>query len=478
MPDNPKVFVSYSWTTPDHEQWVLDLATQLVENGVDAILDKWHLKEGHDAVAFMEKMVTDTAIGKVLMVSDSAYASKADARRGGVGTESQIISREVYEKLDQEKFVAIVAERDSEGKPCLPTYAKSRMYIDLSDPRNYTEAFEKLLRWIYNKPLYVRPELGKAPAFAMDGGTSKSTTAFLASRVIDAVRHGKVYWRGALDEYLTAYVSNFETNRIARTTDENFDELVVKSIDAFKPVRDEYLGVLASVAQYVDMTDLGIRLHRFLEELIPYLSRPPQVNSYYDSDFDNFKFLVHELYLQTLARLLHSEQFACATYLLAQPYYVGRLAERGNEAAQGYHVFCEHMESLAERNQRLGLRRQSLRADFLKQRTDSAQEFRQLMQADFVCFLRSELAPTDPFGWFPYTLLYSSREYGPFEIFARARSKAYLARVLALLGIADLAPLNERIEEYTMRKRKLPTWEFQSIRPSAMLGAEHLGTIP
>jgi hypothetical protein len=42
----PKTFISYSWTTPDYESWVISLASELRENGVDVILDKWDLKEG------------------------------------------------------------------------------------------------------------------------------------------------------------------------------------------------------------------------------------------------------------------------------------------------------------------------------------------------------------------------------------------------------------------------------------------------
>ncbi len=37
---------------------------------MDAILDKWDLKEGHDAIAFMEKMVIDPSVKKVIMVTD------------------------------------------------------------------------------------------------------------------------------------------------------------------------------------------------------------------------------------------------------------------------------------------------------------------------------------------------------------------------------------------------------------------------
>ena len=55
---------------PEHQKWVLDLATQLRENGVDVTVDKWDLKEGHDAIKFMEKMVTDPEIKKVIVVLD------------------------------------------------------------------------------------------------------------------------------------------------------------------------------------------------------------------------------------------------------------------------------------------------------------------------------------------------------------------------------------------------------------------------
>ena len=104
-----KTFISYSWTTPEHEEWVLHLATQLVESGVDVILDKWHLREGNDSYTFMEKMVTDPNVKKVMMICDKAYAEKADKKESGVGIETQIISSEVYGQVeDNTKFLGCV----------------------------------------------------------------------------------------------------------------------------------------------------------------------------------------------------------------------------------------------------------------------------------------------------------------------------------------------------------------------------------
>ena len=127
----PKLFISYCWTNAEHEEWVLRLGTELLENGVDVILDKWDLKEGNDANAFMEKMVTDESVKKVILVIDEQYSDKANNRAGGVGTEAQIISAEIYESVDQNKFVAVIAKKDTDGNTNLPVFYKSRIYIDL-----------------------------------------------------------------------------------------------------------------------------------------------------------------------------------------------------------------------------------------------------------------------------------------------------------------------------------------------------------
>ncbi len=108
----PKLFISYCWSSAEHQEWVLRLGTELRESGVDVILDKWDLKEGNDANAFMEKMVSDESIKKVILVIDEHYSEKANKRAGGVGTETQIISAEVYESVDQNKFVAVIASKD------------------------------------------------------------------------------------------------------------------------------------------------------------------------------------------------------------------------------------------------------------------------------------------------------------------------------------------------------------------------------
>ena len=42
----PRVFVSYSHDSQAHKDWVLKLATRLLANGVEVILDQWDLRLG------------------------------------------------------------------------------------------------------------------------------------------------------------------------------------------------------------------------------------------------------------------------------------------------------------------------------------------------------------------------------------------------------------------------------------------------
>ncbi len=466
--ESPKLFISYSWSNPDHEAWVLQLATELRESGVDVILDKWDLKEGHDANAFMEKMVSDQEIKKVALICDKVYAEKTDGRRGGVGTEAQIISGEIYAKETQEKFVAVVRERDLEGKAYLPTYYKSRVYIDLSDPSDYAKNFERLLRWVHDRPLYEKPPIGAAPAFVDDRRRTLSLgTTSRFRRALDALRNSRPNAIPAFSEYCDVLVSELEKLRLDPNV-EPFDDAVVESIDSFSPYRDEAIEVFLALALYEDSRDSRNTLQRFFERLIPYLGA------------DNFKFLVHELFLYSIASLIRRERFEAAAHLMATDYYVPGNSDYGRDVMVSFGVFRAYMRSLEHRNERLKLLRLSVRADMLEQRCKGVGvEFRDLMQADFVLFLRDHLdRPDEMRHWWPETLLYADRHSAAFEIFARSKSAAYFEGVKTLLGISSKDALSQLLKTFAADPRCVPSWQFESFSPPALLGFNDLATKP
>ena len=314
--DLPKLFVSYSWTSPEHEGWVLDLASELRDSGIDVILDKWDLKEGNDAIAFMEKMVTDPEVRKVILVCDRKYAEKADDRSGGVGTEAQIISPKIYEEVEQSKFVAVISETNDDGKPFLPVYYESRIYIDLSNDDLYAANFEQLLRWVYDKPFYVKPKLGKKPAFLSDDDPISLGTSTNFRRAVDAIRNQKPNAIGALDEYLDTVIENLEEFRIEKDPEKEFDDQILENIEKFIPFRNELVELFIAIARFQDTEETKQALHRFFERLIPYSDVPEGVRSYSDWDFDNFKFIIQELFIYLIAVLLKYERLFRLSKLL------------------------------------------------------------------------------------------------------------------------------------------------------------------
>lgn len=472
---SPKLFISYSWSTPDHEVWVMALATELRESGVDVILDKWDLKDGHDSIQFMESMVTDETVTKVIMVSDKMYAQKADGRAGGVGTETQIISAKVYEKAKQDKFVAVVAEKE-DGRACLPTFYGKRKYIDLSEAEEYAKNFEMLLRWVFDKPLHVKPKIGALPAFLSESTAIDLGASATYRRALDAVKQGKPFAAGAVDEYFRAVSEGFEKIRIQKENEKEFDEQLVENIEAFIPYRNEIVSLIVAIAQYNSLPNVDQKIHRFLESLLPYVDRPAHITQYRESDFDNFKFLINEIFLYIVAVFLKYERFESLRILLSTPYYIHERSRNGQTGAVGYQAFYEYSRTLDYRNQRLGLGRLSLAADLLKDRSQSSGlDFNQLMQADLVLFLRGA---QDGERWFPNTLLYANRSYGPFEIFARSMSQKYFDSVKTLLGVADKRELGALLLNFKGPQSQLPRWQYDTFNPEVLVGYDLLGTRP
>lgn len=118
--ENPKIFISYCWSDDDYIVKVVDFAKRLRSDGINVVLDQFQMKLGNDMNNFMEKCVTDSTITNVLILLSPDYKIKADARTGGAGIETQIISGEVYSNVENTKFIPIVFEK--EGKTIVLVY--------------------------------------------------------------------------------------------------------------------------------------------------------------------------------------------------------------------------------------------------------------------------------------------------------------------------------------------------------------------
>jgi hypothetical protein len=154
----PKAFISYSHDSQEHKQWVLELATRLRASGIDATIDQWDLTPGTDIARFME--VNLSATDRILMICTDRYVEKANAGVGGVGYEKMIITADLLQGIDSKRVIPIIRQN---GTHNVPTFLKTKLFIDMSRQDMFEFSFDELLRDLHNKPLFVKPPVGGNP---------------------------------------------------------------------------------------------------------------------------------------------------------------------------------------------------------------------------------------------------------------------------------------------------------------------------
>src|SRR5450759_5149568 len=104
---SPTCFISYSWDSDGHKDWVRGLAERLRKNGVDAILDQWNLRLGHDLTSFMEESIRCS--NYTLLICTPEFSRKSNNRKGGVGYETSIVTGEIFQGINKpDKFVPVL----------------------------------------------------------------------------------------------------------------------------------------------------------------------------------------------------------------------------------------------------------------------------------------------------------------------------------------------------------------------------------
>lgn len=159
----PKVFFSYSHDSDPHKDWVLSLATRLVANGVNVVLDQWDLTLGSDLPRFMEQGLSSAQ--RVLAVCTEPYVQKANAGRGGVGYEKMILTAQLMQDVTSDRIIPVV--RSNALVPPVPTFLSSRVYIDFRDDLLFEAKYAELIRDIHGQEVKPRPPLGQNPFTAI-----------------------------------------------------------------------------------------------------------------------------------------------------------------------------------------------------------------------------------------------------------------------------------------------------------------------
>jgi hypothetical protein len=112
-----------------------------------------------DIPSFMERGIRDS--NRVVIVCTPQYARKAEAGKGGVGYEKMIVTGELYQDLGSDKFVPILVS--GEDADALPSFLKSRYFVDFREAGRNAEKLEELVRALLQVPKHSEPPLGPRP---------------------------------------------------------------------------------------------------------------------------------------------------------------------------------------------------------------------------------------------------------------------------------------------------------------------------
>lgn len=445
----PKVFISYSWTTPEHEEFVLELATRLRNDGIDIVLDKWELQPGQDKYSFMEEMVKSEDIKKVLLICDKKYKEKADDKKGGVGTESQIISPEIYKNVKQEKFIPIVTERDDNNEPYLPIFINSRIYFDLSDETKFGNEYERLLRNLLNQPLYKKPPLGVPPATVFED-RNLLKPQIIKQKLLNTINKVEKRPNALLKEFLDSILEALKGYYINKSDDGiPYDDKIFNSIKAMVPLRDDFIEFTNELIENTDSADYLNLYINFFEKLFEFSEPPETITSWTESDFDNFSFFIRELVIYFISLLYLNEKYSVINDFLNTTFFI-KTRQYHNPQEENFSAFCFTVRSLDEtRKTRLNLRQFSLSAELQIQNLNPLVNKNLYISIDLLLHYFSIFFSMG--YWFPFTYVYMPDGTIPIY-FQKIKSERHFNYLKEILNIKTKEEFIEIIKNYKQEK--------------------------
>jgi hypothetical protein len=389
--------------------------------------------------------------------------------------------------VSQEKFIPVVVERDESGKACMPAYLASRKYIDMSLPAQFEEKYQDLLRALYDKQ-EAPPPLGAPPAYITGEVPSppKAASVFTAAPIgWEATSEQAV--TDLIMEYFEAFVSDLEGFHFKPVPDEPYDETMTKLIQQMGPLKDTFIRFVKRLSQAeLSGTNFDL-LHDYLEQVAQFQFPSLGVSHYDVRDQDNYRFICYELVLYLTASFIERGKYTEVASLIDSTYFYDTATK--HQTYTGIDIFNNYLPSLDDvRNKRLSLRRVSVTADMIKERTAGmAVSFDDLVSADlllhYLTFMRADTSNTfwPSSVWFPrlspYALYYES-----IPILQRLISIRRFQRVKALFGVdtpEELRRVIERaVEEKSSYYDSISVIEFAIPRLDHAVPLAQLGSVP
>lgn len=442
----PKVFISYAWGTDEYQQKVLDFCTRLYnECGIEVLIDKWSMEAGHDTYDFMERCVKDPSVHYVIMLLDKNYAEKADMRQGGVGTETQIISQEVYSDTIQKKFIPVIFERGSDEMIYKPTYLKSRLHFDLTKEDANTE-FMRLVKHLYGEKTNPIPKIkGKKPDWVSQ------------PEIIPTAVSGLLFT-----------IQNIKDDNLLRNEIKEALKLIREDVFLIEPTSEEkakfqtepqsFLDYLGAFRAYRDVfiKTLGYIIHKdyIVDILADFFEDYRQIqNDYISSDEHSLQArsaLLHEMFIYTIALLWRKEEYSKIHNLITRTYFLCGQS-RDNKAVNFTEIVYAGADTNLIENSKKKVDNKNYHSGLAHHWSEHVMAGFSLVQvtfADILIYNLSILEETEnTWHWFPMLYIYGLNNAIFSGLATRLKSVHQLKRLAGLFGDVSSEVINTKIQK-------------------------------
>ncbi len=148
----PKVFISHA--SEDKERFVIDFATKLRANGMDAWVDKWEINIGDSLI----EKIFDEGLGEC--DAFIVILSKHSVNKPWVKEE---LNTAAIKRINKNtKLIPIIIDSDI----TVPEVLTSIVWETIENYNSYEIEFQKILASIFG--VYEKPKIGRKPTFAIN----------------------------------------------------------------------------------------------------------------------------------------------------------------------------------------------------------------------------------------------------------------------------------------------------------------------
>lgn len=150
--EHPKVFISHA--SEDKDRFVVDFATKLRSNGVDAWVDQWEINIGDSLIDKIFEQGIAEADAFIIVLSNHSVQKPWIREELNAGAIKRI------EK--NTKILPIIIDQDV----YVPEVLKSTVWEVINDLNNYEDQFKRIIASVFG--IYEKPTIGQKPPYAVE----------------------------------------------------------------------------------------------------------------------------------------------------------------------------------------------------------------------------------------------------------------------------------------------------------------------